>query len=56
MPTRPADAEVEEEVSPEQAHLYRLSADYNPQHIDPNADSNAIFGAPILHGKHASDS
>ena len=37
VPTRPADAEVEEEVSPEQAHLYRLSADYNPQHIDPNA-------------------
>jgi 3-hydroxyacyl-CoA dehydrogenase/3a,7a,12a-trihydroxy-5b-cholest-24-enoyl-CoA hydratase len=46
------DAEIELETSPEQAHLYRLSADYNPLHIDPDAPDvkGGGFPAPILMG------
>ncbi|KAF8526871.1 peroxisomal dehydratase [Hysterangium stoloniferum] len=37
-------------ISEEQAIIYRLSGDYNPLHIEPAIGISAGFGGPILHG------
>lgn len=51
VPTRAPDATCELVTTPEQAHFYRLSGDYNPQHIDPDWEPVKVTGeAPILHG------
>lgn len=50
VPDREADVAVEQYIPDNQAHLYRLSGDYNPLHIDPQAAQFGGFDAPILHG------
>ena len=51
IPERPADFEVSERTSPEQALIYRLSGDYNPLHIDAEfAERLGFKEGPILHG------
>jgi len=48
---RPAEWELEESTSPEQALLYRLSGDPNPLHADPAFAERVGFPqGPILHG------
>lgn len=49
-PQRPADAVITEKTSSDLAALYRLNADYNPLHIDPDFSSKGGFKDPILHG------
>jgi 3-hydroxyacyl-CoA dehydrogenase/3a,7a,12a-trihydroxy-5b-cholest-24-enoyl-CoA hydratase len=49
-PNRPHDSEVIDRTSEYQTHIYRLSGDYNPLHIDPNFASMVGFEKPILHG------
>ncbi|KAF9045430.1 peroxisomal dehydratase [Panaeolus papilionaceus] len=47
---RKADWVVEDQTTPEQAIVFRLSGDYNPLHIDPRIGKAAGFGGVILHG------
>ena len=41
---------MRDQTTPEQAIVYRLTADYNPLHIDPSIGQAAGFGGVILHG------
>ena len=50
VPDRAPDTAVTTRVADNQAHIYRLSGDYNPLHIDPDAARFGGFNAPILHG------
>ncbi len=50
VPDRAPDIEATAKIAENQAHLYRLSGDYNPLHIDPAAAQFGGFRAPILHG------
>ena len=49
-PERAPDQVHHEQVSPNQALLYRLSGDRNPLHIDPDVAKLGGFDRPILHG------
>ena len=50
VPDRAPDVEVATAIAASQAWVYRLSGDYNPLHIDPEAAKFGGFDAPILHG------
>jgi len=50
IPSRAPDISHAEKTSEHQAWIYRLSADYNPLHIDPGVAEMAGFKRPILHG------
>ena len=50
LPDRSPDFEASQVISPNQAHIYRLSGDYNPLHIDPDSAKFGGFDSPILHG------
>ena len=50
VPDRQPDVTAQARIGDNQAHIYRLSGDYNPLHIDPDAARFGGFDAPILHG------
>jgi len=50
VPDRTPDATIKIHIAKNQAHIYRLSGDYNPLHIDPAAARFGGFDEPILHG------
>ena len=50
LPDRDPDITCEAHIADNQAHIYRLSGDYNPLHIDPEAARFGGFDEPILHG------
>jgi len=50
LPDRAPDAVEEYTTLPTQTHIYRLSGDYNPLHIDPKFAKLNGFKEPILHG------
>ena len=50
IPDRAPDIVCDLGTRPEQAMIYRLSADLNPLHIDPDVAKAAGFPKPILHG------
>ncbi|KIY70234.1 peroxisomal dehydratase [Cylindrobasidium torrendii FP15055 ss-10] len=47
---RKPDWIVQDQTTPEQAIIFRLSGDYNPLHIYPKIGEAAGFGGVILHG------
>jgi len=50
IPSRAPDSVVEIPTSKTQAHIYRLSGDYNPLHIQQDFAMMSGFKEPILHG------
>lgn len=50
VPEREPDATMIQWLSDNEAQIYRLSGDYNPLHIDPDAARFGGFHEPILHG------
>jgi acyl dehydratase len=50
LPDRAPDLTCDLGTRPEQAMIYRLSADRNPLHIDPEVAKAAGFDRPIFHG------
>ncbi len=50
IPDREPDIEDEDQPSPNQPLLYRLSGDVNPLHVDKDFAKLAGFSQPIMHG------
>jgi acyl dehydratase len=50
LPERAPDLVCDLPTRPEMALIYRLSADPNPLHVDPDVAKAAGFPRPILHG------